>query len=514
MNHLNIKIFIPIIVAISLITALYIGTLLAEENYFRLGACASLVFFLFYAFFINKYWIFIALLISSLGLRIQPIGPALDPEHIAVLLAGGFVVSNFWKKTSAAPNESAIADAFTWFNRTFLLFTLFIFIHAYVTFYYPSPEIDVGFGNLAKQYFSFWAPFALIWIAARFLRFLAPVHTPQNWIGFIFLVAIIFNLILRAYSIFVIGVGEKDLITGEMISASVLYIPLLNLNENIHTLRGLSPLVALFGIAMLTSQGNGRKSGVQKLLWISLVVLGIVGSVLSMGRGTMMITAFLVILCLMIRKQIAAVALIFLLFIFLIAGARVAYETDKDLVPFGIQRSLAMIPGMDMPDAKGDIDASSEWRWILANRAFDEWLSNSRKFFIGRGVHLFSERDMMVMKLNGYFGAMDVSLRRGATHNAVTDLLVTVGLIGAVLYVFVFVGFILSIIKILKLAKDSKNITYDTLFVCLLFSVSMIPIYILGGGGVYNTVALVFCATLANLAAIAPETSPVRNPDL
>ena len=173
-----------------------------------------------------------------------------------------------------------------------------------------------------------------------------------------------------------------------------------------------------------------------------------------------------------------------------------------------------MIPGMDMPEAKGDIDASSNWRWLLATQAFDEWKSNSRKFLIGRGVHAFTERDMVVIKLQGYFGGMEVALRRGATHNVVTDLLITVGLVGTVLYISVFVGFIVSIVKILKLAKDSRNITYDTLFMCLLFSVSMIPVYILGGGGVYNTVVLVFCSVLANIAAIAPTTSPVKNPDL
>jgi O-antigen ligase len=157
-----------------------------------------------------------------------------------------------------------------------------------------------------------------------------------------------------------------------------------------------------------------------------------------------------------------------------------------------------------MPEAKGDIDASSNWRWLLATRAFDEWKSNSRKFFIGRGVHAFTERDIVAVKLEGYFGAMEVSLRRGATHNIVTDLLITVGLLGTILYVSVFIGFIISMLKILRLAKDSKNITYDTLFVCLLFSVSMIPVFILGGGGVYNIVVLVFSAALANIAAIDP----------
>jgi len=129
-------------------------------------------------------------------------------------------------------------------------------------------------------------------------------------------------------------------------------------------------------------------------------------------------------------------------------------------------------------------------------------------------VHAFTDRDLLVLKYGDVYSKVNFAVRRGATHNIVTDLLITVGLVGTILYVFVFIGFIVSIAKILKMAKFSKNITYDTLFACLLFSIAMIPIYILGGGGVYDTVALVFCSVLANIAAIAPTTSPVKNPDL
>lgn len=511
MNNSRIKIVIGLVTVASLIVALYVGTKVAEENYFNLGLCLAIVCGAFYALFINKYWIFISLVIASFGVRIQPMGPALDPEHLAILLAAGFILSNFWKKTSPAPSEKIISKAFVLFDRTFLLFTLYLLVHAYVTYYYPSPEIVVALGNLAKQYFSFWSPFAIIWTTTRFIRFIPAIKKPHTWIGLIFLFGITFNIILRAYSSFFLGAGERDLVTGEIISASALYIPVLNLTDNVFALRGLSPLVALFGIAMLTSGNKSVNKGTLKLLWFLLLVLGIVGSLLSMGRATIAITAFLVIVCLLVRKKIAAVAIIFLVFVFLIVGARVAYETDRNYVPYGLQRSLAMIPGMDMPEAKSDIDNSSEWRWLLATRAFDEWKSNSRKFLIGRGVHAFTERDMMVIKLLGYFGSMDVSLRRGATHNIVTDLLITVGLLGTIFYVFVFIGFIVSIVKILKLAKQSKNITHDALFACLLFSVSLIPFYILGGGGVYNTIVIVFCATLANIAAISPsEFEPQR----
>ena len=503
MNNSGVKILTWLVIAISLIVSLYLGSKVAEGNYFNLGLSSAVVLGAFYALVINKYWIFISLAIASFAVRIQPMGPALDAEHLAVLLAGGFILSNFWKKVTPAPSEKIVSQAFGWFDKAFLIFTLYLLVHGYVTYYYPSPEIVVALGNLAKQYFSFWSPFAIVWTTTRFIRFIPAIKKPHTWIGILFLLGITFNIVLRTYSTFLLGLGERDLVTGEIISASALYIPVLNLTDNIYALRGLSPLVALFGIAMLTSRNKILTAGGQKFLWLLLLLLGTVGSLLSMGRATMAITALLVILCLLIRKHIAAVAVIFLLFVFLIVGARIAYETDKDYVPFGLQRSLAMIPGMDMSEAKGDIDASSNWRWLLATQALDEWKSNSRKFLIGRGVHAFTERDIMVGKLQGYFGAMDVALRRGTTHNIVTDLLITIGVVGAILYAIVFICLITSIIKIVKIAKDSKNITYDSLFVCLLFSVSMIPFYILGGGGVYNIVVLVFCATLPNIAALS-----------
>lgn len=71
-----------------------------------------------------------------------------------------------------------------------------------------------------------------------------------------------------------------------------------------------------------------------------MLLLGTVGSLLSMGRATIMITAVMVILCLVIRKKIAAVAVIFLFFVFLIVGARIAYETDKANVSLASLQTL------------------------------------------------------------------------------------------------------------------------------------------------------------------------------
>lgn len=504
MNSSRIGVLIPLVIGISLIAALYVGSLVAEGSYFHLGLCAAFVGFFLYALILNKYWILLALLFSVLAFRIQPIGPALDGEHLAALLGIGFVFSNFWKKKSPVPGEKLLSESFAFFNRAFVFFSLFLILHSFVTYYYPSPEITVGFGNLAKQYFSFWGPFFIVWNTVNYIRFIPPLKNLPSIVGWILLLGLICNISLRTYSTFFLGVGERDPITGEVMAASALYIPVLNLTDNIYALRGLSPLAALYGVTMLTSKNRQLKSSGQAFLWALLFLLGIIGSVLSMGRATMLITGLLVITCLLIRRQLAAVAIIFLMFLGIIVSARFVYEADKKLVPFGIQRSLAMIPGMDMPEAKGDIDASSEWRWILATKALDEWQSNARKFLIGRGVHAFTDRDLMVAKLQGYFGSMEVSLRRGATHNAVTDLLITVGLVGTILYIPLLTGYIISMIKVQKRLEKNGLAVNDMIFVALLFSVAMLPVFILGGGGVFNIVVFILCASLVNICAQEP----------
>ena len=111
MNNSGIKILTWIVIATSLIVSLYIGAKVAEGSYFNLVLCFALVAGIFYALFINKYWIFISLAIASFAVRIQPMGPALDPEHLATLLAAGFILSNFWKKVTPTPSEKLVSKA-------------------------------------------------------------------------------------------------------------------------------------------------------------------------------------------------------------------------------------------------------------------------------------------------------------------------------------------------------------------------------------------------------------------
>jgi hypothetical protein len=84
--------------------------------------------------------------------------------------------------------------------------------------------------------------------------------------------------------------------------------------------------------------------------------------------------------------------------------------------------------------AEGSLVSSTNWRQELFDRAIDEWLSDSRIYWFGRATYSYGVADYTaILVLGGYRASMESSLRRGATHNAITDLLISYGLVGCIL---------------------------------------------------------------------------------
>jgi O-antigen ligase len=74
-------------------------------------------------------------------------------------------------------------------------------------------------------------------------------------------------------------------------------------------------------------------------------------------------------------------------------------------------------------------------------------------FWFGRSTYKYTDEDRAAIEVDGYEEEMDASLRRGVTHNLVSDLLITYGLIGLVFY---FVVCIALIRLCFKFAADRK----------------------------------------------------------
>ena len=100
---------------------------------------------------------------------------------------------------------------------------------------------------------------------------------------------------------------------------------------------------------------------------------------------------------------------------------------------------------IDQPEARaaGDsINSSTLWRQELFDRAIEEWKSDPLIFWFGRGTYKFTEVDKVALQIDDWNASIDTSLRRGATHNLLTDLLVSYGVTGLLIYLVVSLAMI------------------------------------------------------------------------
>ena len=114
--------------------------------------------------------------------------------------------------------------------------------------------------------------------------------------------------------------------------------------------------------------------------------------------------------------------------------------------------------------------------------AIDEWRSDSRVFWFGRATYGWGVNDALAYKISGGFRAgQESSLRRGATHNLVTDLLVTYGLLGCLLYYSLMLG-ILRFLWFVYRSSESPTVVRPLALFCLVSYTSYLLIATFGGG--------------------------------
>lgn len=427
------KLILLMVMLLGVVASFFLGSLVAGGDYFKLAIIAGAVCGTAYMLFLSTGWIYIGFLWICTYFTMRPLGFAINPLDWAVFLAAIYVFMIWWRK--GAFEQTAISRSFTPFAISVVVLLLYSGVHFLFNKASPVNSEHIALTNAAKQYLAMMGGFLLIAVAAVLPRGCWRPKNPVLLLAAALLVGTLVNLLIRSYGIFVLGVGEVDPITGTETQAVTFNIPILNLTDNVFALRGLSSACTLLAIVMLTSRSAQLKtSGARVLAW-SLILLGICGALLGSGRASLFLAVVQPLAVLILRKRYAMVLLVLVAAVLLIGLARFAYEIDDRLVPGGVQRSLAMIPGMQMEAAKASIDSSSNWRMELFQRALEEWQQSWRTILTGRCVFAFTERD--AERLAGtdiYTYQMVSALRRGATHNLATDLLLTVGMAGFILY--------------------------------------------------------------------------------
>jgi O-antigen ligase len=154
---------------------------------------------------------------------------------------------------------------------------------------------------------------------------------------------------------------------------------------------------------------------------------------------------------------------------------------------------------MDMKEAAGSIEGSSNWRNELFSLSMNDWLQEPRTIATGRGGYAWTDADTFAMDKDTYTGLMVSALRRGATHNLFTDLVVTIGIVGFLLYCATYVSLLWGVNRIRKLAERTSEI-YDWSLMALIYLPVTFLIALLGGGffsdfsGLFIAICIFLCS--------------------
>jgi len=443
------RLAIVFVTMLGLILAVIIGYQLPQVDYLSTLLILTAVVGLFYTFVLSRNVFFFAFFAVALDVTMQPLGFKMEMSVLIGALFAPVFLLTIWRK-DIVPSPILIK-----YSQGFRALTFIVLGYIGVHFWYTwrDPVLPFSFGNVGKSYYNIIFPFVLILL---FLLKPPSVNIPKNpirFISWILFAGLVFNIILFTYGTYFLGFGSSEF-EGDEVTHSVLYIPFLNLIENKYALRMLGPFTALFAVTILTSPLESSKEARMRLfLWV-LLFLSFLGSLISMGRATVLFTMFLSSGMFIWRRRFAPLLFFFCIGIFAIITVRFSYEYNPTLIPMPIQRTVALIPGMEMEKAKGSIEGSSDWRYKIFQMALADWQSTPRSFWFGRSTSTVSGSDtaqaaIAALKENV---VLDVSLKRAATHNLITDLLVNIGLIGALL---VFLLWAFCVLLLFRLARLS-----------------------------------------------------------
>jgi MFS family permease len=492
----NIQVIFYLLAALIIVFALAAGILIGDQNYIPLLLAVAAVGTAFFAIVLSRFWLMWIMLYSSLGFIISPAGFAIGPSEIALSFLGCYVLTHCWRKDFYnLPPELRDLKTFLFVSLVFVLYIATIFFWNHED---PLAGESVSWRNQVKSFIQMGLGLGIVWFAITSWRFSTVPRNPFFVMGLVFLFSLLVNIGIRAYAIFFQGysglfMGDE----GNMLSdrPSTLFIPILNLTENIYQLRGLGPISATLGIVMWVCPGKLNMTLPNRVMSVSLFFVGLAGTLMSGGRASILILFIAAGLILFFNRRFKSLLVMVAFVVITILFVKIIYETDPNLVPLTVQRTVALIPGIDMQEAKAHIEGSSNWRQELATLAFREWLSNARIFWFGRSVYEFSSVDTILSQTgDAYTNMMYISLRRGATHNKVTDLLVTVGLIGFLLYLFCEIVLLFVLLKLYFKATnlDAKALL---LFVFTFYFVSFLA-SLIGGGFLNENLAAIISVAL------------------
>jgi hypothetical protein len=428
MNNLGIytsKIIIFLAMIVGCVLSVYAGIRISESTKSDVVVVIPIFCGFIYLLFFTRFTVFFALFFALIDLKMRPFGFEINAAEQVILVFGFCIAALWWRRFDYVKTNFNSSLFF----RIFLCLTGALLIYGGLHFIYnaihPESPNDYALSNAAKTYLYSLAPFFCLAYFSVNPSGLTTGIKPSQLAAQFFLVCLLFNLAVAIYRVKYFGIGDDFSYAG-----GVLKVPFFNATENVYVLRTLGPFAALLGAVFLTS----RAEKVSKFLAISLMFVGVTSTLWSGGRASLLFAlGFALAVCIYRRKFIwVFTSCVYLVVCMLIVNALDSSTLQN--MPFFMQRSLSYFILKEETEATRQIAGSSSERKRWFELGIKEWKSSPRIFWFGRSSYSFRESDIIGLLRKDQDSFDDAAVRRVATHNLISDVLIMYGLVGAILY--------------------------------------------------------------------------------
>lgn len=436
-----------IVIVLGLLIAVFLGTVIGESDIkpllYILLACVGLAF----AVGLYRYVWQIGLFLFYFGFNYRTIF-SFGPTELSCAFGFALIAIFFWQKKNVRRPAILATREFDFVQKVLFVWLAYVAIHLIFNVKVPYLPGEFKLSNALKSYFGLSAPLFLLFYFTKFPSGLV-VGKDFFWrIAQLLSVGLLINLAIRFY---------------ELAGGGVVYIPGINAVANGYALRSLGPSAMLLGAVGITGPRSERRTGTRSFVFWMLAWLGALSATLSGGRATIVYGFLCVCAVLFFRRKVVALALVVMLGTLGLAAANLSSHWINNRANPVIQRSLQWVLFQKNWAAVGDLESSTNWRRELFRRSIAEWQSDSRVFWTGRATFGFGAADeTAILIAGGYEALIQTALRRGATHNLITDLLVAYGIIGLVLYFtvyFALIRFLWKLHRAPSLSPAALNLT-------------------------------------------------------
>ena len=174
-----------------------------------------------------------------------------------------------------------------------------------------------------------------------------------------------------------------------------------------------------------------------KVLSVSVLGLGLLGSVVSGGRAAVLLAlVYAIIVALIYRRVIlifASMCLVFLVVLF----ANIFSKFINNDMPIFVARPLQYVM-IEKGSSMRSIENSSDYRSTLFIEALKEWKDDSRVFLFGRSVYTAMDYTEVKKIVGDKESFLMVNINSGTCHALLPSVLIQYGIFGCLLYYLVY----------------------------------------------------------------------------